>query len=195
MNVALRPSMTLEQYLEWEEHQETKHEFDGSAPVAMTGARRAHVRIAANLVTALVVRLRGRPCEAYSSDLKLLVGKKARYPDAMVVCTPISNDAAYVTNPTVVFEILSHRTASIDRFTKAAEYWTVSSISHYVILEQTKAAAVILNRGPDGWRRVVVPGTGAIDLPAIGLSLPLAELYDGLTFPQPEPPEEAQPPS
>lgn len=41
MTVAVRQPMTLEQFLEWEEQQELRCEFDGFAPVAMTGGTRA----------------------------------------------------------------------------------------------------------------------------------------------------------
>ncbi len=182
MNVALRLTMTLQQYLDWEERQATKHEFDGVAPVAMTGARAAHVAIAANLVIALGIRLRGGPCRVYGSDLKLRVGDKVRYPDAMVICGAVAGDAVYVSNPTAVFEVLSASTAHIDRFEKAKEYWTLPSIRHYVILEQTKAAAVTLERGARAWRRRPVGATGTIGLAALSLSLPMSELYAGCSF-------------
>ena len=42
MNVALRPTMTLEQFLRWEERQELRYEFDGIRPIAMTGGTKAH---------------------------------------------------------------------------------------------------------------------------------------------------------
>ena len=37
MNGALRKSMTVAQFLAWEERQELRYEFDGFQPVAMTG--------------------------------------------------------------------------------------------------------------------------------------------------------------
>jgi hypothetical protein len=40
MNVALRQTMPREQFLEWEERQPVKYEFDGVRPVPMTGGRR-----------------------------------------------------------------------------------------------------------------------------------------------------------
>ena len=38
MDIAARRGMRLEQFLAWEERQELRYEFDGFAPVAMTGA-------------------------------------------------------------------------------------------------------------------------------------------------------------
>ncbi len=39
------PPITLAEFLAWEERQELRHEFDGFAPVAMTGGTRAHETI------------------------------------------------------------------------------------------------------------------------------------------------------
>jgi hypothetical protein len=37
MSVGIREPMTVEEFLAWEEGQELRWEFDGLAPVAMTG--------------------------------------------------------------------------------------------------------------------------------------------------------------
>jgi len=48
--------MTLAEFLEWDERQEGKYEFDGFEPVAMVGVRRAHSDIQANIIFALKSR-------------------------------------------------------------------------------------------------------------------------------------------
>jgi hypothetical protein len=62
MSVALRKSMRLAEFLAWEEGQETRYEFDGDGPAAMTGGTVAHSTIQHNLHVAIGVRLRGEPC-------------------------------------------------------------------------------------------------------------------------------------
>ena len=42
MNLALRKPMTLAEFLEWEERQPLRYEFDGVGPVAMTGGTYGH---------------------------------------------------------------------------------------------------------------------------------------------------------
>ncbi len=49
--------MTLAEFLAWEERQELRYEFDGVAPVAMTGGTAAHDRITFNLRKVLDARL------------------------------------------------------------------------------------------------------------------------------------------
>ncbi len=55
MSLALRKPMTLPEFLQWEERQELKYEFDGFAPVAMVGITAAHSRIQRNLTLSVGV--------------------------------------------------------------------------------------------------------------------------------------------
>ena len=114
MSAALQQTMTVEDFLAWESRQETKYEFDGFAPVAMTGSTAAHSSILRNLAISVGGRLRGKPCDFHGSDLKILVDGSARYPDGFVVCSPVANTALYVTDPVVIFEVLSDSTARVD---------------------------------------------------------------------------------
>ena len=52
MNLALRKPMTLAEFLEWEERQPLRYEFDGVGPVAMTGGTAGHADIQRNLAIA-----------------------------------------------------------------------------------------------------------------------------------------------
>jgi Uma2 family endonuclease len=181
MNVALRTPTTLAQFLMWEERQEQRWEFDGFRPVAMTGGTRAHAAIQRNLIFCLTGRLRGNACQPYGSDLKIEVAGSIRYPDAFVVCTPIPPRATVVRDPAVVFEVLSESTAGNDLVVKNAEYRATPSILHYVVLQQTSAAAMLFSRKGDDWVSDLLAGEAAVlRLPGIGIEIPLAEIYEGL---------------
>jgi hypothetical protein len=52
MDVALRKPMSLSEFLDWEERQELRYEFDGVQPTAMTGGTYNHALIQGNLITA-----------------------------------------------------------------------------------------------------------------------------------------------
>ncbi len=82
--------MGLPEFLAWAERQEDRHEFDGFEPVAMVGVSAAHAAVQRNLIAALAVRLRGKPCQPYGSNLKIEVAGRIRYPGAFVICTPIA---------------------------------------------------------------------------------------------------------
>lgn len=170
--------MTKAEFLAWEEGQEFKWEFDGFAPVAMTGASIAHSTIRGNIITPLNNRLRGGPCRAHGSDLKVEVGENSvRYPDVLVACTRQPGTDRIAAEPVVVLEILSPTTPRIDRIVKAREYGATPSLQRYVILEQSAQAATVFSRIPGVWASVVLDGDVALDMPEIGISVPLAELY------------------
>ena len=123
MNLALRKPMTLAEFLEWEERQPLRYEFDGVGPVAMTGGTAGHADIQRNLAIAVGGRLRGKPCHFHGSDLKFQVAEgHVRYPDGMVVCSPVDRTATVIYDPVVVFEVLSPSTTRNDRIVKAREY-------------------------------------------------------------------------
>jgi Uma2 family endonuclease len=183
MNLALRKPMTLAAFLEWEELQPLRYEFDGVGPVAMTGGTAGHAQIQRNLAFALTARLRGEPCQFLGSDLKFQVAEsRVRYPDGIVVCSPIDRTANVVYDPVVVFEVLSPTTAGIDRIAKAREYQTTPSVQRHVMLEQDAAGATVYARSGDAWTHEILVADSILALPEIGVSLPLAELYEGIVF-------------
>jgi Uma2 family endonuclease len=172
--------MTVAEFLAWEENQELRWEFDGFAAVAMTGGTEAHELIRNNLVAALNTRLRGTPCRAYGSNLKIRVADRIRYPDAFVVCSPVAPRATVRDDPVVVFEVLSPGTARADRVEKMHEYWETPSILRYVLLEQDAVSAMAFVRDGAGWSGRVLWSGDTVALPEIGIELTLDELYEGL---------------
>src|SRR5271166_5662754 len=83
--------MTLAEFLEWEEGQSLRYEFDGVGPVAMVGGSVRHAQIQRNLAFALTARLRGKPSQFLGSDLKIQTEEDhARYPDGIVICSPLA---------------------------------------------------------------------------------------------------------
>jgi len=172
--------MSVAEFLAWEETQELRWEFDGLAPVAMTGGTEAHEVIQLNLTAALNARLRGTPCRAYGSNVKIKVAERIRYPDAFVVCTPVVPRGTVRDDPVVVFEILSASTAHIDRVEKMREYWDAPSIQRYVLIEQEAISATAYVRDAGRWSGRVLWAGDVLPLPEIGIELPLEELYVGL---------------
>ena len=197
MNLALRKPMSLAEFLAWEERQPLRYEFDGVGPVAMTGVTRAHADIQASLAIAVGGRLRGTPCRFYGSDLKIRTADDhIRYPDGFVTCTSGDNASTIVSDPVVIFEVLSPATARIDRIVKAREYQAMPSVMRYVMLEQDSVGATVYARSGAVWTHEILISDAMLSLPEIGVELPLAELYEGLVFEAQEaadPPPEAEP--
>ncbi len=170
--------------------QPVKYEFDGIRPVALPGGTAAHSAIQRNLITGLAIRLRGKPCQAHGSDLKVEVAGSIRYLDAFVVCSDVPRNATVVRDPVVIFEIMSQGTSRADRGQKHDEYRQTSSVARYIMVEQDEVAATVFAR--EGDRRVGSLGYGReamLALPEIGIELPLTELYEGVQLPFEELPD------
>ena len=149
----------------------------------MTGGTTGHADIQANLAAALRTRLRGTPCRFYGSDLKFQVADgHIRYPDGMVVCSPVDRTATIVYDPVIVFEVLSPSTTRHDRIVKAREYEATPSVQRYVMLEQDGVNAVVYARSGETWTHEILVADPTLALPEIGVSLRLAELYEGIVF-------------
>lgn len=184
MNVAVRfKIMRIEDFLAWEARQELKYEFDGFEPVLMPGGSLNHARIQTNLAIAIGTRLRGSRCEFLGSDMKLLTAMRSRYPDGQVACGPAEGSATFTTTPTLVFEVVSPSSEVTDHVEKLADYETINSIQQYVVLEQDRVAATVHRRGPDGWQTSMLTTGSILDMPSIGIQVPLDELYFGVVFP------------
>jgi len=178
MSGALRKPITLAEFLAWEERQELRYEFNGLEPVAMTGGTIAHDQITFDLRTALAARLAGKPCRALGPNVKIIADGRARYPDAIVVCRPVAPRATVAGDPVIVFEVLSEGSTETDLIDKNPEYRATPSIQRYVVLPQTHKAAIVFVRREDGWLSEIVSGDDAsLDLPEIGIEVPLDEVY------------------
>src|SRR5438445_9615295 len=88
--------ISAEHYLEGERLSEVRHEYVGGRVYAMAGASDDHNRIAINIVSQLVERLRGKRCEPFGAAMKLkMPGSEAfYYPDALIACDR-SDSATY----------------------------------------------------------------------------------------------------
>lgn len=181
MNVMQRETaLTVEQFLAWEDRQEGRHEFDGIRIVPMTGGSRAHQRIMLNLMRLLDERLAPGAFEAVP-EVRLNVGSKIRYPDVSVCAGAIPDATRTLHDAVIVFEVLSADTARIDRQEKRAEYTALPSLQQYVMVEQTRSAITVVERTAETWRETEIT-QGDLNLPSVGITLPLTEIYANVRF-------------
>jgi Uma2 family endonuclease len=175
--------MTRDQFLYWVQAQEGRYEFDGFQPVAMTGGTANHSRIIRNLHVALSARLRGTGCEALGPDAGLAtVGNAVRYPDAMVTCAKFPGSALLIPGVVVPFEVLSPTSGRADRIDKLREYHAVPSIRRYAILEYRSADLMAFTRadGTVDWTATALTVDETLDMPELGISVPVQELYENV---------------
>jgi len=176
-------------YLAAEEASETKHEYLRGEVFAMAGTTFEHALIASNMLRAIGNRLEG-PCVVVGSDARIRIVEtdRATYPDLMIVCGPrvaAPDDRHGTVNPTVVVEVLSESTERDDRGEKFAHYRQLPSLRAYVLVAQKEARVEVFTRTSAEareWRFAETVGEGAVDLGVVGVSVPLEEVYRGVTF-------------
>ncbi|MCA9490708.1 MAG: Uma2 family endonuclease [Myxococcales bacterium] len=178
MEPAPRHRYTLADYLEVEDTSPLRHEYCDGEIWAMAGGTPEHAALCAALPGLLARQLVG-PCRMYSSDLRIATGDGLyTYPDAAVVCGPVERDASsttHVTNPTVLFEVLSPATEAYDRGEKRSRYQRMPSVRAVVLIAQDTHRVEVYRR-EQGWEpELYEADTDVIDLG--GARLEVGELY------------------
>ena len=184
MDAQRTPHLTPEEYLAIERQSEIRSEYLDGEMFAMSGSSRRHNLIVTNMVRELSSRLRTRPCEVYSNDMRVHIPATGlyTYPDVVVACgEPRLEDGHFDTllNPILVVEVLSPATEAYDRGKKFEHYRTIDSLSEYVLVAQDEPRVEHYLRQEDNrWLLTAVAGLEAsLALPCIQCELSLAEIY------------------
>ena len=199
--------ITVEEYLRRERAAFEKSMYLDGRVIAMAGESFQHNSASVNLTALLHAQLRGGPCQLFSKDVKVRSIKPGprnpssraglfSYPDAVIVCGAVECHDEHqdvITNPKVIFEVLSPSTEKYDRGDKFTRYqvWN-STLTDYLLVSQDWPQIEHYARQPDGsWRYTLTAGLDAtVVIPSVGCSLKLADVYDRVKFPDPEPDEE-----
>ena len=179
--------MSVAEFLEWGSRQEDRYELVDGEPRAMTGARVSHDRVVVNVMTSLRNRLRaaGSPCDVFGADVALTVpGGNVRRPDLAVYCPPFDEQTMALDNPRLIAEVLSASTHRIDQLFKLEEYQAIASLDAIIFITPTVRLVGVWSRDEKkAWRRLEVRDEAAsIELPKLGISLPLSEVYERVAF-------------
>jgi len=148
--------VTYAEYLALEEASESKHEYVNGQIYAMAGGTPEHARLQSRLARWAGNALANRPCEVFSSDLRIRIEETDRsaYPDLTIVCGPLETstiDRQAVTNPTILVEVLSEGTERTDRIEKWAHYRRIPSLQAYVLVSQSERRIECYRREGTRW--------------------------------------------
>jgi Uma2 family endonuclease len=194
MAEADRRRMTVEEFYLWCLDQEERWELVDGVPVrlrGMTGASHRHDIVVVNAIGEFREKLRGRPCRATTADTALRTSiRTTRRPDLMIECAPPEINAYEAREPLLVLEVLSPSTRTLDRIKKLDEYKLIRSLRYVLIVEPGSIEGVFSVRQDDGsWVSRTLTGPDAlIDVPEVGISLPLGALYEGVPLDPPAQP-------
>ena len=193
------PRMSEAEYLRFEQTSEVRHEFDHGVITAMAGGTAAHSQIKIDLSRELGNALAPRGCSYFDSDMRVRIDEmRYVYPDAAATCEDPQIHAAEggesLVNPSVVFEVLSDSSEAYDRGEKFHKYRLLPSMRDYVLILQDRPRVEVISFGEDGetFRVRVSEGLDAsAEIPSLGISLRLAELYRQVRFEPAKPADEA----
>jgi len=190
--VKIETLYTPEDYLKFERESDSRHEFLDGEIFAMAGESLSHSRVCVNLGGEVRAKLKGKSCEALSPNMKVRTSTASlfSYPDLTIVCgEPQFHDTKkdVLTNPQVIFEVLSPSTAEYDRTTKFQRYRMGNdTLTDYILVSQDKPFVEHFTKQADNnwiYRSYSALGDN-LKIESIECELNLREIYDRveLTF-------------
>jgi Uma2 family endonuclease len=181
---ATRP-MTLDEFLDWDDGTDTRYELIAGFPVAMAPPAEAHRMRAVRLVSRVVdaALANRRPCNAQIEASVLRPDRADTYfvADIGVTCAPNKRGWQAIEEPILLVEILSPGTERHDRQIKLPAYRQIDSVEEILLIDSQIPYAEILRRDGERWITEPMQGPQAtLRLSSVKLSVPMAELYEGI---------------
>jgi Uma2 family endonuclease len=176
--------LSIQEYLSFERASTEKHEYHQGEVFAMSGAGRRHNIIHSNLFVQLGVKLKGKPCRPFGSDMRLHIPQNTlfTYPDISVYCNDLKTlDDDNAIEPTVLIEILSPSTRDYDRGGKFKLYREIPTLREYILVD-TEATLVEVFRmnAQNHWELEEYKSVDqSLEITSLHLSIPMTEIYEG----------------
>jgi Uma2 family endonuclease len=181
--------ISLEAYRNLETRAETKHEYHDGEIIEMTGGSINHNSILMNLIVLLKLALRGTNYRLQSSDLRLWIPQYncGLYPDLMIIAgEPLFSDNRNdeILNPCLIIEVLSPSTSGYDRGDKFRYYRSIPQLNQYLLVSQGEILIESYSQtSENNWLlQEYTPARGILSLDSLGISLNLADIYEGINF-------------
>lgn len=163
-----------------------RYELKTGEVVVHAGSTMRHASLSARFLHVLIGQLDANDWLVVGSDAAVEIGDDIRYPDVVVVERSPGADVTQSTDsPVLIVEVLSPSSAGRDLVEKLAEYTSLPSLEAYIVASQDQPIVRVWQR--DAATRafpalpVEVAGPdGSITIEALGVTLPLGEVYRGI---------------
>ncbi|MGE0374674.1 MAG: Uma2 family endonuclease [Planctomycetaceae bacterium] len=189
MSSAALKRISWEEYVELERRAIEKSQFFDGELFAMAGGTFNHSLVATNFTREAGNALKGSGCRVNSSDLRILCPSGlGTYPDASIVCgEPQFQGEKQETllNPVAIVEVLSPTTEGFDRGKKFEHYQSLRSLQEYVLISQDHVWIDHFARQSQTRKWLLTTYSdleGRLELPAVNISLSIAEIYAKVMF-------------
>jgi Uma2 family endonuclease len=179
------PSLTPQEYFDWEAQQLERHEYFDGEVYAMAGGTMAHADIALNIATTAKGYLAGR-CKVRNSDAKVGITENGpfTYPDVSVSCDDGDRSAQnFIQSPCLIIEVLSPSTEAYDRGGKFKLYRRLSSLQEYVLVGSESQSVEVFRRKASGSWEFTAYGEGdEVTLSSIDLVVAIGVFYEDVVL-------------
>ena len=178
--------MNTDEFFPWLVRQDVKHELVNGQPEKFLGVTLRHRRIAIKAATLFDTALKGTKWNVLNSQIGVKIPSgNVRYPDLSIDAGAGSESDMWATEPVFALLVFSdspahHAFESIDR---VEDFRMIPSLRYLLRVDAETPRAALDLRGANGvWKFEKFGINGTIDLPEIGLSFPVFDLYDGLSI-------------
>jgi len=180
--------MSVEAYFALDrESKGARYEYIDGYAYLLAGGTPIHALIAANLIAEIKTRLRGSPCQVYTSDAKVRLSQSRYvYPDVTVSCDERDRlqEAEVLQYPRLVIEILSASTEAYDRGNKSSYYRACPTIQEYLLVNTQRSSVEVYRRTTEKlWTLYPSERGEQVELASIGVTLPVAAIYENVNLP------------
>jgi Uma2 family endonuclease len=180
--------MSVEAYFALDrESKGARYEYIDGYAYLLAGGTPIHALIAANLIAEIKTRLRGSPCQVYTSDAKVRLSQSRYvYPDVTVSCDERDRlqEAEVLQYPRLVIEILSASTEAYDRGNKSSYYRACPTIQEYLLISTQRSSVEVYRRTTEKlWTLYPSERGEQVELASIGVTLPVAAIYENVNLP------------
>jgi Uma2 family endonuclease len=180
------PGFTPQEYFDWEELQQERHEYFDGEVYAMAGGSLVHGRIGLNVGSLLQSHVSGSGCITYNSDCKLGISEKGpfTYPDVSVSCDDRDGTAQqFIQFPCLIIEVLSPSTEAYDRGGKFKLYRRLTSLQEYVLVSsETQSVEIFRRRLADTWEFTAYGEGDRVIFESIGLTVDVEAFYQNVAL-------------
>ena len=171
---------TLEEYFEFEQNSETRHEFVEGQIIPIPQKNKISNQIAGRLYIYFLEFLYGAVFDVFLKTIKLSTvrNRRYRYPDVMIVPTGDDEDEYIVYQPLLVAEVYSPSTEKTDRNDKLKEYSKIPSVQYYLLVSQEEPFIELYRRNGDIFEYTFfTEKTDVINFPFFDIKFTLNDIY------------------
>ena len=182
MTALQKPKMSSRDFLDWASRQpKGRYELIDGEIVATAPERARHFIVKGNVFSALRQAIAGArlPCMVFTDGASVVINDKTTYePDATVQCdVTVDLDSMVAEKPMIVVEVTSPSSEVRDTSIKLADYFTLPSIAHVLIVDPENKIVIQHSRGTGSDLLTRIMRDGEIVLEPPGIAVPVASFF------------------